>query len=95
MKTKLLQTPKVCFVCSRVSVRILDVYRDTYDKGLPFDDFDCFRLVTDFSHRVQLYSMSACLSEFLMHIEMRTVKVIPLLRNAGQPDLANFKSSPV
>ena len=48
-----------------------------------------FRLVTDFSHRLQC-NMSACLSEFLTHIGMRTVKVNPLLRNAGQPVLANL-----
>ena len=48
-----------------------------------------FRLVTDFSHRVQC-SMSACLSEFLTHIGMRTVEVNPLLRDAGQPVLANL-----
>ena len=53
-----------------------------------------FRLVTDFSHRVQC-SMSAYLSEFITHIGMRTVKVNPLLRNAGQPVLANFNSWPV
>ena len=48
-----------------------------------------FRLVADFSHRVQC-NMSACLSEFLTHTGMRTVKVNPLLRNAGQPVLANL-----
>ena len=46
-------------------------------------------LVTDFSHRVQC-SRSAFLSEFLTHIVMRTVKVNPLLRDAGQTVLANL-----
>ena len=41
-KKKNLPTSKVCFVCSRVSVRILNVNKDTYNKILSFDDFDCF-----------------------------------------------------
>ena len=53
-----------------------------------------FRLVTDFSHRVQC-NMPACLSEFLTHIGMRTVKVNPQLRNAGQPVFGKLNSWPV